>query len=171
MTPLGILRYLIKGLTGETSPSQAGGGLALGILLGLIPKANLTAQLILVLIMSLRVNVGIALVAATFASLARPVANLIADPAGLWLLTKVPALQPAWTYLYNVPVVPWTGFNNTLVIGNLALGLALFIPFYVTGKKLAVLYNSTIKERLAKSAFVKALKASWLLDCYFKYSG
>ncbi|MFH1619125.1 MAG: TIGR03546 family protein [bacterium] len=168
MTPLGILSKLIKGLTQETSPSQLAGGLALGVMLGLVPKANLTAQLLLVCVMALRVNVPLALAAAGTATVLNPIADQIAHPLGFWLLTS-PSLSGIWTCLYNMPIVPWTGFNNTIVLGNLVLGLALFFPLYLAGKKIALIFESRWKEKAVNSEIIKSLKHSWLLEWYFRY--
>ena len=53
MNPLSLIRQFIDGLTSDTEPGQIGWGIALGFLIGLLPKATLTAQLLLVLLMAL----------------------------------------------------------------------------------------------------------------------
>ena len=65
-------------------------------------------------------------------------------------------------------MVPWTGFNNTVLTGGLVVGLILMAPVYVIGKKFGVYYNGALKEKVMNSKFIKGLKASWLLDWYFK---
>ena len=35
-------------------------------------------------------------------------------------------LESSWAYLYQLPLVPWTRFNNTVVCGNLALALIIY---------------------------------------------
>ena len=167
MTPLGILRQIISGLTCETSPLQIAGGFAMGIWLGLVPKANLTAQLILLAIMAFRINAAVALLAAVLVSLINPLTDLIAGPLGYMVLTA-PVLKSLWTCLYNIPIVPWTGFNNTLVTGNLVLGALLFMPSFLLGKKAGNAYALKWQKSMNESAFIKAAKKTWLLEWYFR---
>lgn len=47
---------------------------------------------------------------------------------GEFLLTE-PSLAGLWSTFYNVPLLPWTRFNNSMVLGAFALGLCL-IPLW-----------------------------------------
>ncbi len=167
MNPLAIIRQFIKGLTADTEPGQIGAGIALGFLIGLMPKATLTAQLLLVLVMATRVNIPMALLTALGVSLLNPLLDKITDPIGYALLTSE-ALKPVWTRMYNTPLLPWTGFNNTVVPGGLVFGAVLLAPVYFAGRRFGFFYNEKFRERLMNSKTVKALKASWLCDWYFR---
>lgn len=167
MNPLGLLRQFIQGLTTETEPSQIAAGVAFGFLIGLLPKATLTVQLLLVLVMALRVNFPIALLFVALTTLVNPLLDKLTDPIGYALLT-LPSLAPLWTNLYNMPVMPWTGFNNTVLLGGLIFGLAMFAPVYFAARRGAVVYNARFKARVMDSKIVKGLKRSWLFDWYFK---
>jgi len=167
MNPLGLLRQFIQGLTSDTDPGQIGWGIALGFVIGLIPKANLTAQLLLVLLLALKVNIPFGLLTMFLTSLVNPLFDKLTDPLGYALLTA-DGLAPFWTRLYNMPVVPWTGFNNTVLLGGLLAGLVLLFPVYLLGRRFGVYYNEKFRERVVNSRFVKGLKASFLFDWYFK---
>ncbi|MCX5786599.1 MAG: TIGR03546 family protein [Elusimicrobia bacterium] len=167
MNPIGLIRQFIQGLTSDTDPRQIGAGIAFGFLIGLMPKTTLTAQLLIVLLMATRVNIPMALLAALAVSLANPLIDRLSDPIGYALLTSS-ALRPMWTKLYNMPVIPWTGFNNTVVPGGLVLGAILLVPVYFAGKRFGVFYNEKFRERVMNSKTGKWLKASWLLEWYFK---
>ena len=80
MNPLGLIRQFIKGLTTETEPAQIAAGVALGFLIGLLPKATLTVQLLLVLVMALRVNFPIALLAICATVPFNPLFDKLTDP-------------------------------------------------------------------------------------------
>lgn len=167
MNPIALLRQFIQGLTSDTDPKQIGAGIALGFLIGLMPKATLTAQLLIVLMMATRVNIPMGLITVLAVSLLNPLLDRVTDPVGYALLTSE-ALRPLWTKLYNIPVVPWTGFNNTVVPGGLVLGAALLAPVYLAGKRFGVFYNERFRDKVMNSRLVKGLKASWLFDWYFK---
>ncbi len=167
MNPLSLIRQFIKGLTSDTDPVQIGWGIALGFFIGLLPKATLTAQALLILLMALRVNIPMAMIAMFAMMFVNPLLDKLTDPVGYYLLSS-PALYPLWTKLYNAPVVPWTGFNNTVVPGGLIVGLILLAPVYMGGKRFGVYYNGKLKDKVTGSKFIKGLKASWLFDWYFK---
>ncbi len=167
MNPLGILRQFVKGLTSDTDPRQIGWGIAIGFVLGLIPKGNLTAQLLLVLLLALKVNIPMGLITMFLVSFINPLADKLTDPLGYALLTA-DALAPLWTRLYNMPVVPWTDFNNTVLLGGLIAGAALFFPVFLAGRRFGVFYNDKFRDRVMNSRLVKSLKASFLFDWYFK---
>ncbi len=169
MNPLSLLRQFISGLTSDTDPGQIGWGIALGFLIGLLPKATLTAQLLLILLMALRINIPMALITVLLTTFVNPLMDKLTDPVGYCLLTS-PALYPLWTKLYNMPVLPWTGFNNTVLTGGLVVGLVLIFPVYLAGRRFGVFYNAKFRDKLMNSKLVKGLKASWLFDWYFKTS-
>ena len=167
MTPLGILRKLLKGLTQNTSPSEIAAGFAVGAVIGLVPKANLSAQLLLILLMLLKTNVPVGLAAAALFTPLSALSDPLAGSAGYALLAA-PALQGFWTTLYNMPVLPWTGFNNTLVLGNLLLGAALFAPLFLLARKAARYYQEHLSEKVRNSRLAGLLRKSWIADWYFK---
>jgi uncharacterized protein (TIGR03546 family) len=121
--------YLRKAITAVDSPRQVALGFALGMLLGLMPKGNLLVVLLSMVILSCRMNLAVAMLSTlTFSGV-----GMLADPLthrlGLALL-EWPLLRPLWTRLYSLPLVPWTDFNNTVVLGSFVLGLALLYPAY-----------------------------------------
>ena len=49
------------------------------------------------------------------------------DRIGAGLL-GAPSLRPLWTSWYNTPLVPYTNFNNTVVLGSVVAWLVLAHP-------------------------------------------
>lgn len=124
------LRLLAKALAALDSPKQLAAGLALGFAVGLIPKTSLLAALGLILLCAIQVNLAAAYAAAALASLVSLPIDPLAHAVGDALLVKASFLRPLWTALYNMPVVPWTGFNNTVTLGWVVLGVAAAYPLY-----------------------------------------
>ena len=122
-------RPLVKVLTAADSPEQIALGFALGMLIGLVPKDNLIAISLGVVLFSSRANLGAAALAGFLFTWLGVWADPISHRIGLGLL-EFSALRPLWTWLYNFPLAPWTAFNNTVVLGSLILGLALFYPVF-----------------------------------------
>jgi len=165
MNPLRLFKDLFASLHGGSDPRHLAAGFALGAALGLIPKGNLFAASFFLLFFLLRVNKGLALMAATFFT---PIGYALDGPAhaiGLALL-QAPALRGVWTALYDLPIVPLTRFNNTVVLGNLVLGLALFAPLYFAFLRFVAWYNRTLAARVEKLRLVQALKGMWFYQLY-----
>src|SRR6188508_3330755 len=110
-------RYLFKLLHTNDSPRQLAFGVALGLVLGLTPKGNLLAVCLAMLLLTLRVNVQAGMLSALGSSFLAAWFDPVSHRIGEFLL-NAPALRNVWTKLYNTPFVPWTDFNNTIVLGS-----------------------------------------------------
>jgi uncharacterized protein (TIGR03546 family) len=93
----------------------------------------------------------------------------LSDKIGYFLLVKVTALKSFWTALYNMPIIPYTRFNNTVVLGSLVLALLFQIPVFLVARKLVTHYRVLIKERVQKWKVVQALKATSFFRYYDTY--
>ena len=122
-------RLFFKALVVDATPRQMAFGLALGVLVGLVPKGNLLAIGLMMLLCSLRVNLGVGLATVFATSWAGMLLDPIAHRIGEFLL-KSDALKPLWETMYDTALLPWTDFNNTVVLGSFVLGAGAFLPLY-----------------------------------------
>lgn len=143
------VRLLGKLLTDATSSPQLAYGFALGMLIGLIPKDNLVALILSTVLVATRVNLGAAAAGTIVFSWLGMALDPISHQIGLGLLTWAP-LEPVWTFLYGLPLVPWTHFNNTVVLGSLLLGANLFFPVYFFSRLVIDRNRPRILEFFAK---------------------
>jgi uncharacterized protein (TIGR03546 family) len=150
------VRLVIKAFTSNDSPAQLAAGFALGMMIGLMPKGNLAAGVLSVLLLATRVNLGAAAAAAGAFSWLGMWTDPFAQFIGLSLLTA-PSLRATWTSLYNLPLVPWTHFNNTLVLGNLLLAGCLFYPVYHLGKHACQRWRPWLAEKAKRHELVDLL--------------
>ena len=81
-------------------------------------------------------------------------------------LLQAQSLRPLWTSMYNTPLVPYTNFNNTIVLGSVVAWLVLLIPIYFAAKYGVARYRATIGERVKQSKFYKAITASQVYNWY-----
>lgn len=166
MLVLKLLQSLVKALHSEGTPGQVAAGIALGSILGLTPLLSLHNLLIVALIFLCNVSLP---GAALGWAIATPLGFAL-DPAfdalGRWLLLGIPALTPLWTALANMPVVPLTNFNNSVVLGSLVAALLLVTPIYVGSRWGVRRYRETLGERVRQSAWYRAITASKLYNIY-----
>ena len=126
------LRKLCRALLACNSSGQLAGGFALGMVIGLVPKGNLIALSLFVLLFSLRCNKGLAILAAVLFSLVTTWTDPVAHKLGVAALSVQP-LQATYASIFQLPLAPWLGFNNTVTTGSLLLGLYFAYPVYWVG--------------------------------------
>lgn len=161
---------LIRIIHSETDPRQISLGFALGMIPGLTPLTSLHNLLVLLAILFFRVNIGAAMLSwGVFKILAYALDPLF-HQIGLFLLTGVAFLQGLWTTLYNAPLVPYTRFNNSIVMGSLVFSLLAFYPVYWGGRFMVVKYRETLMERFNRLRIVQVFRASDLYKWYSRYS-
>jgi len=66
-------------------------------------------------------------------------------------------MQGVWRWFYELPLAPWTDFNNTIVMGSLILGLLLFYPTYRLTRPLFEKYTPLLAAKLQKYRIVQIL--------------
>lgn len=123
------LLNLRQAIFGRREPNQLAWGFALGALIGIIPHGNLVAALVLLMILSVKINHGMAMVTAFATTLLAPYLDEQTHTVGLQVLTH-PQLADFWAAAWQLPLVPWTSINNTVVLGSLLVGLTALLPSY-----------------------------------------
>ncbi len=164
-TLLKLLQSIIKTLHSEGTPGQVALGMALGSVLGLTPLMNLHNLLVFSLVVILNVSFGGAMLGwALFVPI-----GFILDPVfhriGLALL-EAPGLRGMWTAWYNTPLVPYTNFNNTVVLGSVVGWLVLGVPIFFAARYGVAKYRATIGERVRRSRLYQAITASRVYNWY-----
>ena len=166
MLLLKLLQSLIKALHSDGTPGQLAAGLVLGSILGLTPLLSLHNALVFALIIILNVSFPAAMLGWAIATPFGFILDPLFDAVGRAFLLDVTALRPLWTVLENVPVVPLTNFNNTVVLGSLITTLVLLVPLYFLAQWGVVRYRATVGERIRKSKIYQAITASKLYNVY-----
>ena len=126
--------YLYGLLFSESSRRCSALMVAVGMMIGLLPKENLLIgflALLLVLIPGRLVYAIASIVGFTLLSI--PL-DPIADRIGTRLLDN-PAILSLGSTLYTFPLGAWTMLNNSVVLGHLLIGCILFFPIYFLSMK------------------------------------
>jgi uncharacterized protein (TIGR03546 family) len=146
---------LILALNGNVKASQIAMGFSWGVFLGLVPMCAFWIALFLISFF-FRHNHGAKIFCMAIIKLISPLVVYPLDALGFFILTHS-ALQELFTTLYNMPFVPFTKFNNTLVMGGLVSGLVLWIPVFVLFMVLIPLYRNTVAPKIRDSKIVKKI--------------
>lgn len=155
-------------------------GITLGIAAGLLSQSVLLLVLILTPIIYLRANLIAFISSFAIFYFAAPLIDLLTHGLGAFLLSSE-SLKSFWTMCYNAPVIPWTGFNNTVTLGSLILCLILAAPLTMALKTLIlrlkkniadcqILENNTINDKVNVSLLIKTVIFVVLILGFFYFA-
>ena len=134
---------LLKSLNTNSHPGEIAHAVAIGVLLGFMPKNNVLWYLLFVFFLFVRMNRGAFLLTILIASLLAQFFDPLFDSIGYAVLTFSP-LKPTYAALLDVPFVAFTKFNNT-------------IPVYIVTRVFIKSWRTYLAPALARSKFVQAL--------------
>jgi len=158
----------LKLLNSDTGTNQLAAGVAAGFVLGMTPAFSLQTITIILLILFFRIQIGAALLGAFFFAFPAYLLDPVFNSVGSSLLESE-GLKGLWTSLYNMPIIPYTRFYNSLVMGSGVVAFALS-PFVFIGSKILIQkYRVVVVERFKETKFWKAVKATALFKWYAKY--
>lgn len=159
---MGFIKGIIAIIKGKQTPNALAAGFALGAMLGLMPKGNLLGLIWFLLFFLTTADKPAALLATALFTPAGLALDAVAHRLGYFLLVETKALRPLWEKLDNVAIVPWTNFNNTVVLGQFLIGLVLALPLFFIFKRCMNYYQARLRDKANKLPFVQGLK-TWRL--------
>jgi uncharacterized protein (TIGR03546 family) len=142
---------------GFDTPRQLALGVTFGMLIGLVPKDSLFPYALGIIAMLSTGNLLCVAVSAVAFSWLSPMLDPVSHQMGAWVLTFDP-FESTWAALYQMPFVPWTRFDNTVVTGSLLLGLMLTVPVYSISFRCFEKFGSPIFKAVSSSR-----AARWLI--------
>ena len=163
---LNMLSTLINILNNGGAPWQIAGGAALGFIIGTTPSFFMDLLVFFVLLV-VNVNLGAATFAIAIFKLLAHFIDPLLDVIGYRLLTSS-GLHGFWTALYNTPLVPFTKFNNTIVLGSFVCSVIAAIPLFFLARAGVAQYRAHVMGKLAETKFMKAYKMSGFYQWYRK---
>ena len=165
---IGQIISLVRLLHSENGANQIASGLTIGFLIGLSPLVSLQGAILVLLLLILRVQIGAAIALAGLtkflAILITPVLSSIGE-----IVLSSSLLRPIFTQLYNLPIVPYTKFNHSVVMGGLVASILLSPLLYFFFTKVIRRYQHKVVSKIKETKLFKAIRASSLAQWYLKY--
>src|SRR5262245_14293505 len=100
-----VLRKVCRALLASHAPGQLAAGFTIGMIIGLLPKGNLIALSLCVLLFSIRCNKGLGFAAAIAFSFIGPWTDPFTHRLGLAALSLQP-FQATYASIFNLPLGP-----------------------------------------------------------------
>ncbi|HEY9014228.1 MAG TPA: TIGR03546 family protein [Gemmatimonadales bacterium] len=160
-----LIQSIIKTLHSAGTPGQVAAGMALGSALGLTPLMNLHNLVIFSLLVLLNVSFGGGMLGWMLFVPVGFLLDPLFDLIGRQLL-EAGSLRSLWTSWANAPVLAYTNFNNTVVLGSVVGWAVLAVPIFFAARYGVTRYRATIGERVRQSRFYKAVTASQVYNVY-----
>jgi uncharacterized protein (TIGR03546 family) len=150
---------LVVALNSNAKKSQIAAGFAWGLLLGLIPIGNVFWIALFLISFFFNHNHGAKIFSMALLKAFTPFLAPFIDFLG-WEFLHIESLQPLFITMYNMPFVPFTKFNNTLVAGGIVSGVILFIPAFILFMLLIPLYRNKVAPAIKNSKLFQAVAKS-----------
>ncbi len=158
----------VKLLNSDTGTNQIAAGIAVGFILGMTPAFSLQTLLVFILLFLFRIQMGAAFLAAFFFKFTAYLLDPVFHQVGSSVL-QMEGFKSLFTTLYNLPIVPFTRFYNSIVMGSAVVAIILAPFIFLFSKTLVVKYREKVVEKFKDTKFWKAVKATGFYKWYFKY--
>jgi uncharacterized protein (TIGR03546 family) len=166
-----ILKQLfafIKLLNSDTGNISLAAGMTCGFILGMTPTLSLHSLLIFLVLFFFRIQIGAALVTAFFFKFVAFLLDPVFHSVGSKVL-EMESLQGIFTTLYNMPLIPFTRFNNSIVMGSAVVTFALSPFVFIASQFFIVKYRQVVVARFRETKIWKAVQATKFYQWYYKY--
>lgn len=158
----------LKLLNSDQGTNQIASGIAFGLILGFAPAFSLQTLLVIFCLFFFRVQIGAATLSAFFFAFPAYLFDPFFHKIGVIILEQ-DSLRPLFTTLYNLPIIPFTKFYNTVVMGAGVVSILLFPVVFIISKKLIEKYRITVVARFKQTKFWKAVQATSFYKWYVSY--
>lgn len=156
-----IIKFL-RVLGSEASPMQISVAISLAMIVGFTPLLSFHNILVVLILLSFRINLAAFLLALGLFSAIAYLLDPVFHNVGLSLLQNE-SLQATWVAMYNSVFWRLEHFNNTVVMGSLAISLLAFVPVILISNILIKQYRNHFIAFLKKSRIAKYLQTSKLV--------
>ncbi|MBP5402608.1 MAG: TIGR03546 family protein [Treponema sp.] len=147
---------LLKALNSNRNPSEIAHACCMGLILGFMPKDNALWFLVFVFFLFVRINKPCYLLVMALMSLLAWHIDPLFDDIGYKILT-IPQLGGFFGTILEIPFVGFTRFNNSIVMGSLAAGIALYVPVFICIRLFVLMWRKKITPKFGDSAVMKFL--------------
>jgi len=157
-----------KLLHSENGNFQIACGISLGFVLGMTPALSLQTILVFLILFFFRIQIGAALISAFFFKFIAYILDPLFHIVGKWAL-GIESLQSTYTSFYNMPIMPFTRFNNTIVMGSGIISFAMTPFIFVLSVWLVNKYRVSVVEKFKETKVFKLWTKTSLYQWYYKY--
>ncbi len=158
----------LKLLNSDTGTTQIATGIACGFILGMAPTFSLQTIIVIVLMFFFRIQIGAATLSAFFFKFIAFLLDPVFHQMGMKIL-EMDSLKGIFTTMYNMPIVPFTRFNNSIVMGAGVTSVILAPFIYIIATAMVIKYRVAVVQRFRQTKAWKAFTLTTIYQWYLKY--
>lgn len=147
----------IKILNSDVRGEEIALGIVLGLFAGFLSIVPFNFILIFILLLILKANFSMFFISFAIFKLISFGIDPLGDIIGYSVL-KLKFLHPFFTFLSSIPLMNFTQFNYSVVMGDFILAIVLTPFIYILSIKFVKIYRDKLKEKIQKFKIVQALK-------------
>lgn len=129
-----------RAINANSHPGDIAHAAALGLFLAILPKNNLTFTFLFFLSIFIRINKGAFFISFILFGFITPFMDVLINNIGFWAV-QLPFLRPIFIMLENIPFAALFKLSNTMVLGGIIWGLALYTPVYILTRIITAKYR------------------------------
>lgn len=157
-----------KLLNSDTGNVSIALGMTCGFILGMTPILSLHCLLVFLILFFFRIQIGAAMIMAFFMKFIAFLLDPVFDSVGRKVL-EIDSLQGIFTTLFNMPLIPYTRFNNSIVMGSAVVTIILSPLVYLLSQMFIVKYREVVVARFQATKVWKVIQATRFYQWYYKY--
>ena len=154
---LKAIAKLLGAISSNTRPGAIAHAVSCGVLLGFMPKDNLLWYILFIFILFMNIQRGAYALSILLGAAFTVFLDPLFDSVGYSILT-VESMKPYYASLLDIPLVAFTKFNNTVVMGSFVCGVAAYIPLYVLARLFVWAWRKYLAEKVRKLKIAAVLK-------------
>ena len=164
-----LIKYL-KELNSANSEKFIVLAVILGLISGFLPTFNIITLIIIFIVFIFRIPIGLYTASLGLFKIIGYFLDYIFHKTGL-LILQTDFLNSFWTSLYNLPLLRWSGFNNSIIMGSFVWGTILTTILYFILIRSITKYRNIIFPILESKSYLKWLLPKETKQGIFRLSG
>lgn len=163
-----LILKLVSILNSKTRPEEIALGAVLGMFAGFLMGAPVNLMIIFLLLVIINANMSVFFLSVLVFKLLAFGVDILGDKLGYMVLT-LDFMKNAGSMLMSLPLISYTKFNYTVIMGDFLIALVLTPFVWFTAVRFVPFYRNNIQEKVDKFKLVKMIKMSNLFKIYNSY--
>ncbi|MBP7793069.1 MAG: TIGR03546 family protein [Candidatus Goldbacteria bacterium] len=157
------IKKILKFLNSQADPVEIAIGVVLGLFAAFLSPSFFNLILLFVVALILNCNFGIFFLCTGLFKILTPAIDPIGNVIGKFVLT-MDFLLPLWKAMANVPVLTFTSFNNTVIMGDFIIGIILTPIVWMITLKSVEYYRKNLMNKVKKFKIMQILTGLDFVD-------
>jgi uncharacterized protein (TIGR03546 family) len=150
------IKKILKFLNSQSDPTEIAIGVILGLFAAFLSPSFFNLILLFIIALILNCNFGVFFLCTGLFKVLTLAIDPIGNVIGKFVLTA-DFLLPLWKAMAGVPVLTFTSFNNTVIMGDFIIGIILTPIVWMITFRIVEYYRKNLKDKVNKFKIMQIL--------------